>query len=75
MYPTILSEKGQGRCTSGDLSVSGLSPFMCIYLGLLYCSVCCIVLLTLFVCCCFCCFLRARHDHNKIALCGMIKVF
>ena len=34
--------------------------------------VCCIVLLTL---CVFCCFLRARHDHNKIAPCGMIKVF
>ena len=58
-------EKSQGRCTSGDLSVSGLSPFICIYLD---------------------CDrrekrgkkeknLRARHDRNKTAPCGMIKVF
>ena len=40
----FLREKGQGRCTSGDLLVSGLSPFMCIYLDSF---VCCIVLLTL----------------------------
>ena len=37
-----------------------------------WCCVCCIVLLTL--CCCGW-FLLARHDHNKIAPCGMIKVF
>ena len=35
-----------------------------------WCCVCCIVLLAL----CFI-ILRARHDHNKIAPCGMIKVF
>ena len=35
-----------------------------------WCCVCCIVLLT------FCIvILRTRHDHNKIAPCGMIKVF
>ena len=43
--------KGQGRCTSGDLSVNGLSLVM------------------------YSIILRARHDHNKIAPCGMIKVF
>ena len=36
-----------------------------------WCCVCCIVLLILCCCCC----LRARHDHNKTAPCGMIKVF
>ena len=36
-----------------------------------WCCVCCIVvLLTLCII-----ILRARHDHNKIAPCGMIKVF
>ena len=34
-----------------------------------WCCVCCIVLLTLCII-----ILRARHDHNKIAPCGMIKV-
>ena len=40
-------------------------------LSCLWCCVCYIVLLTL----CCCCFLRACHEHNKIAPCGMIKVF
>ena len=35
-----------------------------------WCYVCCIVLLTLCII-----ILRVRHDHNKIAPCGMIKVF
>ena len=35
-----------------------------------WCCVCCIVLLTLCLI-----ILRARHDRNKIAPCGMIKVF
>ena len=38
-----------------------------------WCCVCCIVLLTLWSFAVV--FLRARHDHNKIAPCGMIKVF
>ena len=37
-----------------------------------WCCVCYIVLLTL---CIYIYILRARHDHNKIAPCGMIKVF
>ena len=36
-----------------------------------WCCVCCIVLLTL----CIIFILRTRHDHNKIAPCGMIKSF
>ena len=35
-----------------------------------WCCVCCIVLLTLCII-----ILRARHDHNKIVPCEMIKVF
>ena len=35
-----------------------------------WCCVCCIVLLTSCII-----ILRARHDHNKAAPCGMIKVF
>ena len=35
-----------------------------------WCHVCCTVLLTLCII-----ILRARHDQNKIAPCGMIKVF
>ena len=35
-----------------------------------WCCVCCIVLLTLCIS-----ILRARHDHNKIAPCGMINIF
>ena len=35
-----------------------------------------VVLFTLlYVCVFLVCFLRARYDHNKIAPCGMIKVF
>ena len=39
-----------------------------------WCCVCCIVLLTLWGVFFFF-FFRARHDHNKIAPCGMIKGF
>ena len=38
-----------------------------------WCCVCCIVLFALSFLVCL--FLRSRHDHNKIAPCGMIKVF
>ena len=39
-----------------------------VVLCLLHCSLNCTLLLFLF-------FLWAHHDHNKIAPCGMIKVF